>query len=148
MESKKEKYYLLELMDEVIFENKDKLDNKLIENLKDFTELKVHKILYFLYGFHFSKNDEELFEPNFQAWRYGPVEINYRYNSPKKAFKLMLVPDNKEKVKRILSTLMIKDVWELVELSHSTKPWKDAFGNGRTFSVIPKESIKEYFKGI
>lgn len=46
------------------------------------SELHIHKILFILYGAFYKEFNKELFNQNFQAWKYGPVEIDYR-----KAFK-------------------------------------------------------------
>ena len=44
----------------------------------DISELHMHKILFILYGKFLSKFNIELFNANFLAWKYGPVEIDYR----------------------------------------------------------------------
>ncbi len=52
--------------------------NYIIENLhkhgvRDLTNLKLQKLLYFAYGMHIAVYEEPLFESEIQAWRLGPV---------------------------------------------------------------------------
>ena len=52
--------------------------NYIIENLhkhgvRDLTNLKLQKLLYFAYGMHLAVYEEPLFESEIQAWRLGPV---------------------------------------------------------------------------
>ncbi len=140
---------ILHLMEEALFDmEKENVDEGSIKNSQDFSELKVHKILYFLYGIYHSrygKSDGELFEANFQAWRYGPVEINYRY-SPEK-FNI-IIDKNKVQLMTILKNLMKFDVWDLVEHSHQTKPWIKAYNTGKMFAEISNENIHEYFDEV
>ena len=79
---------------------KAKLDNQ--EN--KISELFMHKILFFIYGGFYKNFKKDLFEPNFETWKYGPVEIDYRKefkkdeNSSFKKFNLdKLKLNNEEK---------------------------------------------------
>lgn len=118
------------------------------------SELHIHKILFIVYGAFYTKFNRELFEPNFQAWKYGPVEINYRNyvknndQSSLKKFNIVL-NDNKEKV--YLSNLIIKllkfSPWSLVDYTHSLDAWINNYDNEENkLNSISKEDIFKSFK--
>ncbi len=151
--SEKNKTYILEFMNGILYDEKNiekNSDNKdYLDNMEDFSELRIHKILYFLYGFFYKKYKVDLFDANFQAWMYGPVEINYRYkNHKEEGFEISFTNNQSEFVYNTLKNLMKQSTWDLVELSHLTKPWKDISKSGRRFAKIPNELIKEYFLNL
>lgn len=47
--------------------------NFAFETNRSVTNLKLQKILYFLYGFYYFVTKDELFDEEFEAWAYGPV---------------------------------------------------------------------------
>lgn len=102
------------------------------------TKIRIHKLLYFTYIEYYMKYGEELFKPNFQAWRYGPVEVDIYYNvSIKKRRKV------KSNEKKFLYDIyqkysQYKD-FELVDISHRTAPWKEAY---KDFELFHNRSIK------
>ncbi|WP_348735121.1 type II toxin-antitoxin system antitoxin SocA domain-containing protein [Spiroplasma endosymbiont of Ammophila pubescens] len=52
--------------------------------LLEINNLKMQKILYFLFGFYFSETKQELFPKDFYAWKYGPViQKLYYFNKEK-----------------------------------------------------------------
>ena len=54
-------------------------DNEKEENPISEFELLIHKILYIIYGNFYARFEKELFQrANFEAWKYGPVEIDFR----------------------------------------------------------------------
>lgn len=79
------------MIDEYVFADKNLLVNYLYNRLTNPTQIKVQKTLYLLYAFYGAtygqistskeKSDfegqsypRELFNANFEAWRYGPVD--------------------------------------------------------------------------
>lgn len=89
-------------MDGVVFQDKDFLVNFLYKLLENPTQIKVQKTLYLLFAFYgatygnikkeedneFSKQNypSNLFEAIFEAWRYGPVEIEIYSNEKKEMY--------------------------------------------------------------
>lgn len=87
-------------MDNVVFSNKDFLVNYIYRLLDNPTRIKIQKTLYFLFAYYgatygnlqLNEDDEgefseqnyprELFSANFEAWKYGPVEVDV-YNNEK-----------------------------------------------------------------
>lgn len=115
------------------------------------SELHMHKILYYSYGFFYSKFEKELFLADFQAWKYGPVEKKYREylksnnENVKKKFDINL---NSMEEKSFLEDLIFKLInfspYRLVSESHNTKPWIDNY-NSEQWKKIPNDEIKTFF---
>lgn len=121
------------------------------ENL---TNMKLQKILYYLQGYHFAIFNEELFEEEIEAWKYGPV-VSQVYNSYKiYGNNSIPVPENKDSFDSLTDlkkNFIIKvygyfrqfDPIKLMELTHGESPWLDAFGQS---TVIDREKLSDYFK--
>lgn len=115
-------------------------------------ELKMHKILYFLYGNFYSKYKKELFKANFQAWKYGPVEIDYRKEIKKEQnsfekFNVEISTEELEYIKYLIETLLKNSTFELVNASHFTDPWKKYYkGDESKWQKIPKKDIQDFFQ--
>lgn len=87
----------MEINKEYIFEDKNDLVNYLLYKLNLPSQLKIQKTLYLLFAFYGAtygklineENNSELdsnnytpflFKPNFQAWKYGPVDYDVNYS--------------------------------------------------------------------
>ena len=111
------------------------------------TELQMHKILFFLYGRFYNQYNIELWQPNFEAWKYGPVEINYRntkLNEPIDIDQLSL--DQKNELHRMIVKLLKTSVWQLVDFSHTLNSWIN--NQNKNNSKISKEEIQQDFSTI
>ena len=116
------------------------------------TPLKLQKILYLAQGWSFVWDDKPLFEEEFEAWQYGPVNTAV-YSQFRKY--------GRDEIPRVEGSSCLEDqdaidtlnaVWreyagysafELVELTHSQTPWKNA---DYLNQVISTEDIKSYFQ--
>ncbi|NOQ50448.1 MAG: DUF4065 domain-containing protein [Mycoplasmataceae bacterium] len=116
----------------------------LIEEIKkyrnhDVSELVIHKILYFTYGFYFKEKKKKLFEnPNFEAWSYGPVEVDYRYNNNLGKFKLIISEQELLDFFKKYDSILNCSAFSLVNFSHLTSPW---IKNGGGTMINQKMSI-------
>lgn len=116
------------------------------------SELKMHKILYFLYGDFYFEYKKELFDCNFESWRWGPVEKHYRKALKKNEnsfpdFDIDISNDEYKYVCKIISYLLQFSTTALVDASHMTDPWKDNFsGEIHKWKTISKKDIQRYFK--
>lgn len=121
----------------------------------DLSELYMHKALYFLYGYFYAEFKKELFkDAKFQAWKYGPVEIDVReqFKLNKKIkdldkFNIEINTDEKKFLKKIIENLLNFSTWKIVELSHYTDPWKNNFVQNN-WKEIPIKEIKSYFEKL
>mgnify|MGYP000232478379 CR=1 FL=1 len=102
---------------------------------KGVSHLKLHKLLYYTQLWYFVKNKKLLFNDSIKAWLYGPVVETvwqkFRYTK-----KNDLIPKSKI-IETDFTNLKqhLNEVWnayghlsgaDLIELSHTEKPWKDA----------------------
>lgn len=118
------------------------------------TPLKLQKLLYLSQGWSYVWDDVPLFADQFEAWQYGPVNMEV-YQSFKK-YGRQSIPAHEG-----ICTVgdgeaggTLEAVWDyygscssfdLVELTHSQSPWKGAYKAGRP---IRNEEIRQYFRSI
>ena len=128
------------------------------KNKYSLTPLKLQKLLYLSQGWSYVWDEKPLFEAEFCAWKWGPVNEDIynlfckygREEIPKHEGLLLLEEGDVHELSEAKST--IEAVWEmyckynafaLVEITHSQKPWQEAYPDGGT---ITNESIKKYFQ--
>ena len=115
----------------------------------------LQKLLYYSQGFSYVYENRELFEDDFEAWKYGPA-IPRVYNNFRLYGALPVRPDreisfvglsaeSQETLKAVVQVVGRKDPWALVEKVQSEPPWKN---NYRSYEdrIIPKEDIRDYFQ--
>lgn len=153
----------------------DYIINYANETHRNVTNLKLQKILYFLYGFYYSETGNLLFDEDFEAWEDGPVvrKSFEKYS----AYKDKFIPPNNEyfnlfsedscqgamgfisndyrnaisistsiRIDELLNTLLSVPVEELVDFSRSENgPWYKTFEKGKV-NLILKEDICKYFR--
>lgn len=114
--------------------------------------LKLQKLLYYCQGFSFAWDNKKLFNDDFEAWQYGPVNRDiYDYfkvygqlSIPSSEGKNIIGdPDEIETIEAVWNNLKSYSPFELVENTHNERPWLDAVAFN---DVISKKSIKDYFK--
>ncbi|WP_238902654.1 type II toxin-antitoxin system antitoxin SocA domain-containing protein [Clostridium sp. YIM B02506] len=135
---------------------------------KDFDQLQIQKLLYFVYSEYAKEHDEPLFEEAFEAWTYGPV-IPSVYDQISKYKRKKIVFEDKEleklklkiKLSRVYDSQSIlecidkvieqygnKTGMKMVDETHvEGSPWYRVFHEQGTGCEIPLEMIKEYVKG-
>lgn len=132
-------------------------------NIKDLTNLKLLKLLYFINAKHLVEtNGTSLFpEELFEAWRHGPV-LRSVYDRFKHG---IIIPnhDTVEKAKNSFDAktlnIIIKtlekyahlDSWVLVEKTHENgSPWDTVYqsnsSNGHCNAMINNNDIYEFYK--
>ncbi len=138
------------------YENKQKNEKIPKPEREGITNLRIQKILFFLYGFYWKEKQEEIITIEFEAWQHGPVikELyNFliedsrlgqnRYNPLKlEWFEESIEPTYDLKTfKKILNYLGQFSTIKLVNASHDTEPWLKT----PNLSIIDKELIKKWF---
>lgn len=100
--------------------------------------------------------NEYLFEPNFQAWAYGPVDENVykEYKNNKKIdgkLAQSFYSSQPELVQEFLKTVPTQiyncSDFGLVDLSHRDKAWEENYNESDNFHnnvINPDDIIKEY----
>jgi uncharacterized phage-associated protein len=92
-------------------------------------EMKLHKLLYFSQRESFAILNKQMFEGDFEGWKYGPVCKEIR-NSITQDGILDYDADISDENKYIINNVILEygslASWKLSELSHKEKSWKNA----------------------
>ena len=164
-------------MTKYIFPDKTDLVNYLYEVLDNPSPIKIQKTLYLLfayYGATYGKinlsNDSELdisnyteflFEPNFEAWMYGPVDFevyernkNGEYSAQKLSFESLnneLNLSEKQNIvnfsDNIIRQTNVADDLSLVDRTHEDESWSVPYEKGNGAAHIPMnpyQIVEEY----
>jgi len=122
------------------------------------TNMRLHKILYYLQGFYLVENDgKALFGEKMYAWQYGPVvEAVYhelkmfgskRLNANRIRYSDSLSVIEKKFINEIWDLLKGYDTNRLVNMTHKAgAPWSQVYQQGRLSREIPNELLRDYFK--
>ncbi|MEZ8370213.1 Panacea domain-containing protein [Vibrio splendidus] len=121
------------------------------------THRELQKILYYSQGFYLAEYDEPLFDAEFDAWQFGPVnnsiwgrfrEFGYNnlYVSPGAETNTL---DNAKKafLSAILATFLVLGQSKLIDMSHTDYTWESNYIAGIN-KRIPQEQIKEFFNNF
>lgn len=122
---------------------------------KPITHLKLQKLLYFAQGWALAAHNKSLFENDFQAWKYGPVqpEIYHTFCEYGGRQIELNFPDIEFSEEE---SFILELVWRAYgklsgqELSARTHekgtPWDLSFRDGERDIVIPKKLIQTHFE--
>lgn len=138
------------------------------------TNMQLQKILYFLYGYYFMVEGEELFDAEFEAWAYGPAiskiytdysmyggdsipphnnYLNLLFNKGEvynrelnsKYYSNLFKESDILIINLILDKLLSINPYHLVEVSHiEAGPWKARYKASEK-NKINKKEIQRYF---
>lgn len=137
---------------------------RLLKTSGEVTPLALQKMLYFMQGIYMALFDGELFREDCQAWAHGPVyqevyEVfrDFQYH-PIEDARFLKLGDNGQELSEY-ETKVIDLVVEafrpysgktLERVTHKEIPWKEAradcLSDQRSNEMIPKASIKKYFR--
>lgn len=157
-----------------IFNNKDDLVNYLLYKLNLPSQLKIQKTLYLLFAFYGAtygklineENNSELdssnympflFEPNFKAWKYGPVDYDVYINFKKEKYKELKSIENilnedltlseKSNIIKFIDNIINQtdemDDYTLMDRTREDKVWSDSYNN-KEKNMNPNLIINEY----
>lgn len=139
-----------------------------------FTHVKLQKILYYVYC-DFLKNGATIFEEKIEKWQYGPVTPSVYNNFRSYGFSRITTPEttvnflNDEKGVRferepfnpsvlnltigqrqrldfIINSLVNKEAFELVELTHKESSWlraEQAIKNGEKNIIYSEDELRD-----
>ena len=157
-------YYMVSLF------SKKELDEKIRKN-KNITNLKLQKLMYFVEAYYMVKNKDEnyLYDTEWSAWDYGPVnkELYNHYKKfgsldilltdNQKSIGIDLPKENKEIIDKIYDLFGGLSAFDLVTLTHlDGSPWSSIYKRNRDSkeydfekinnSQISKEKTREWFE--
>lgn len=113
------------------------------------TNLQVQKVMFFTIGLHIREVGEiddlvrDIYDMEFEKWKYGPVVENIYYRLCK--FKNKPIQTNVSlnskynSLNHLINTLLTIDVFDLVHLSHELDSWKK-YEN----KIMKKEYVAPY----
>lgn len=116
------------------------------------TPLKLQKLLYLAQGWSYVWDNEAVFPEDFCAWQYGPVnemvyEVFKKYGRSEIPALEGISDISDRDVEDTLETVWLeygkRTAYDLVDLTRTQKPWKDACANG---SRITNNHICQYFQ--
>lgn len=101
------------------------------------SNLKLQKMLFFLWVEYYKKNTQQLFEENFYAWQFGPVipEVYYEFccyaGSPITKEFDDLQEENLSAINEIVDKYINFSAGELVKRTHTQdSSWYKVYDNG------------------
>lgn len=119
----------------------------------EITNLKLQKMLYFLWIDYYDQTGENLFDDNFYAWKLGPVIPSIYYQYHKFGADSIYLNDNEitfgREFNRILNNLIDKykdkSAYDLVKRSHiELGAWDLIYQSGKgDRDIIPFSLIRE-----
>lgn len=117
------------------------------------TPLKLQKLLYLSQGWSYVWDKRALFSEEFEAWQYGPVNTKVynlyreygRFEIPESEGSCCkrMSTDEKETLEAVWESYAGYSAFELVELTHEQKPWREAYKNNE---YIKNNDIKKFFQ--
>lgn len=128
------------------------------------TPLKMQKLVYLAFAETLARHNKKLFDQDFQAWPNGPVEpdlyqelkkygsmpINPDYAKGYEVFLEKIPSEVKKTLDEVYEEYISKSAFELVNITHSQKPWLKAREGldaaERTNNKIGVEDILEEFQ--
>ena len=119
-------------------------------------DVKLHKLLYYVQGYHLAWERGPAFAENIEAWELGPVVARLwrnrknpllakigRPSRPSKA-----LPDSVRDITvNVISRFGKMSGADLIEATHNEDPWRQATDEGRNIAnqVISHETLADYF---
>lgn len=135
-----------ELKHEILRNRETKIKKNSMEDIAiNLSELQMHEILYFLYGYYYRKYHIELFTPNFIASAFGPIEKNYEDKLLSIFQNINLTAEQEKYLKILINKLLRYSIYSLIEESQLTDPWKNNFIKNK-LNNIPTKEINKYFE--
>ena len=125
-------------------------------NDAELSNMKLQKLLYYAQGHYLADADEPLFDDEIEAWSHGPVvpSVYHEYKdfgsteiSPAPDFELSSIDrDTAKFLQKIWNTYGGLAAWKLRNMTHNEDPWSKHFEDNERNVVIPKDSLKRWFK--
>ena len=131
--------------------------NKCYTERKPVSNLKLQKILYFLYLAYYDKYKKALFSNRFSAWKLGAVIVDvyldyskYIANPICEQYSVKIdLPNNEIKfINETIEKLNSLDIWDLINQSKQSEYWKKAFekGKGSIIDLPPNYQCRKSYK--
>ena len=113
-------------------------------------DVKLHKLLYYIQGYHLVWEEAPAFADTIEAWDWGPVVANYwreqRYSVEASDY-LPVSESICNVITYVLRNHGSATGQSLIKATHSEDPWKDVTDNGNWIAnqEITHESLADFF---
>ncbi|MEZ0180289.1 Panacea domain-containing protein ['Camptotheca acuminata' phytoplasma] len=111
--------------------------NYVIEKIGDVTNMKLHKLIYYIQGVYLAKYNEKMFDSALESWLYGPIFPELYLQIYKNSYHPVRIIEKGDKNKitekqaKIIDLVIEKQGYktagELSEQTHNESPWLEAF---------------------
>lgn len=150
---------------DVFFSDKKILVNHILSKIEINSSIRVLKILYLLYAYYgatygslkydddeFEKYPSRLFDADFEAWQYGPVdcEVWSDYKHDKFVKKEFLGNTSQEKdvilfINDLITQMNEVNDFGLVERTHQDTSWSNVYRAGENHIKMDNDKIVEEY---
>lgn len=111
------------------------------------SNLKLHKLLFFIQAEHLAWYSTPAFPESIEAWKNGPVVADVWHDRPSKGARSRSIPDDLDDVMRsVVARFRGKSGKDLVALVHEEGPWVEATKGGTVVKnqIITHEAMREH----
>lgn len=133
----------------------------ILDKCGSMTTMKLEKLCYYSQAWSLVWDEKPLFANQIQAWANGPVCPDL-YHEHKGLFRISptdingdpdkLSKEQKDTIDGVLNFYGKMGAWQLSNLTHSERPWKDARGDTPQGSwsnaQITESAMAEYYGGL
>lgn len=127
-------------------------------NIKNCTNKKLQKLLYYIQAWSLALNGKAIFSDDFEAWLHGPVipSIYQKYKqysfNPLPEVKKFDIKKLEKKDIEFIDAVLDKyagfDAEFLEYRTHIEDPWKIARSKSTISSIITKKSMRDYYRSV
>lgn len=129
----------------------EKVINIAYENHFFICNLQLQKVMYYIQGTFMKCFHKKAFYDDIECWPYGPVvkRVWSKYNVYGRRpirnvhSSLKITEEEYRLISGILNKKLSKNIWDLVDETHSEFPWLNANKNGR--NVISDKDMETFF---
>lgn len=126
-------------------------------NIKDCSNKKLQKLLYYIQAWSLAFREKKLFSDNIEAWLHGPVVKSIYHEFKEFGFSPISInldnfnenifnKDEKTLMDSVLRNYAEYDAEYLEMRTHIESPWKEARKN--TVETIGDDSMKKYYQDV
>jgi uncharacterized phage-associated protein len=116
--------------------------------------LKLQKLLFYCQAVSLAINKKPIFNNRIEAWDYGPVvpEVYAKYRNgdlgiEKSDAEVKVDPEDLKMADLALDHYGSMSGSKLIQLTHSERPWQDAYKQGRN-TEITQQAIQKFYSTI
>lgn len=124
-------------------------------NIKDCSNKKLQKLLYYIQAWSLAHRSKKMFRQDIEAWLHGPVVANVYHQYKEYGFNPInceniltetFSMDDRALMDAVLNSYSQYDADYLEMRTHIEQPWREARNNNQR--IISKDSMENYYRNI